>query len=71
PSPPPPPTAPACPTAFFYENPVCVNNGTLHIGDRSEGEKSCAYCDCEEGWEGVDCGRCSSVSACPAMDING
>lgn len=50
---------------------MCVNNGTLHIADRSGDGLSCSYCDCEDGWEGVDCGRCSSVSACPAVTING
>ncbi|CAM9125191.1 unnamed protein product [Ectocarpus sp. 6 AP-2014] len=32
---------------------------------------SCSFCDCPEGWEGVDCGRCSSVSVCPDKTING
>ena len=66
-----PPVATACPNSFAYENPVCVNNGTLHIGDRVADELSCSYCDCEEGWEGVDCGRCSTVSACPDITLNG
>lgn len=66
-----PPVATACPNSFTYENPVCVNNGTLHIGDRVADELSCSYCDCEEGWEGVDCGRCSTVSACPDITLNG
>lgn len=66
------PRGSACPNAFLYENPVCVNNGTLHIGDRSVAEDmSCSFCDCPEGWEGVDCGRCSSVSVCPDKTING
>lgn len=64
-------TVAACPNAFLYENPVCLSNSTLHIGDRSAGERSCSYCDCQEGWGGVDCGRCSDVSVCPDINVNG
>lgn len=61
----------ACPNSFAYENPICANNGTLHIAPSDGGATSCSSCDCQEGWQGVDCGRCIDVSACPARTING
>lgn len=64
-------TCAACPNAFLYGNPVCQNNGTLHIGSRGEGTNSCAYCDCPLGWGGVDCNRCFDVSVCPNKTVYG
>lgn len=63
---------PACSNAFEYENPVCLNNGTIHIGDRTDSlDMSCSYCDCPEGWGGLDCGRCMELSVCPQKEIDG
>lgn len=48
-----------------------MNNGTLHIGVRGgEDQRSCSYCDCDDEWAGVDCGRCMDISVCPDRIID-
>lgn len=56
----------ACPAGFGAEDcsePVC---GSLADGkDRSPRTEK--YCDCEEGWEGVNCNVCKTDQACNAL----
>ncbi len=63
--------APACANAFDYGDPKCLSNSTLYLGTGEPGDLSCAHCVCEDGWGGVDCGRCLDVSVCPGKRIDG
>lgn len=55
----------ACTNAFDYGEPLCKDSSTLYWGTGNETDLSCAHCVCDEGWAGVDCGRCLDVSVCP------
>ncbi|CAM9554685.1 unnamed protein product, partial [Ectocarpus sp. 13 AM-2016] len=61
----------ACTNAYDYGDPTCLGNSTLYWGTGNHTDLSCAHCVCEDGWSGVDCGRCLDVSVCPSSTIDG
>lgn len=63
--------ATACANAFDYDEPTCLSNSTLYLGTGELQDFSCAHCVCDDGWGGVDCGRCLDVSVCPGKVIDG
>lgn len=76
PSPPPPDSTPppsytACTNAYDYGDPTCLGNSSLYWGTGNKSDLSCAHCVCDEGWAGVDCGRCLDVSVCPSTTVGG
>ena len=58
----------ACPSGFGGDDcsePLC---GSLAEGrDRAPRPSDQRTCDCEEGWEGINCNVCTSNKACGAM----
>lgn len=50
-----------CPNSLKNGDPLCLNGGRLHSDNSSgvgnEYYTNCAFCDCPEGWGGVDCSR--------------
>ncbi len=56
----------SCPPGFGGEDcsvPVC---GSLADGNKRL-PRTGQYCDCEEGWEGINCNVCKTDRACDAM----
>lgn len=50
-----------CPNSLKNGDPLCLNGGRLHSdnssGTGNEYYTNCAFCDCPQGWGGVDCSR--------------
>lgn len=44
---------------------MCQNGSSLHA-EETLAAKSCHYCDCIDGWRGIECGLCPSVDVCLA-----
>ncbi|CAM9380243.1 unnamed protein product, partial [Ectocarpus sp. 4 AP-2014] len=61
----------ACTNAYDYGDPTCLGNSTLYWGTGNHTDLSCAHCVCEDGWAGVDCGRCLDVSVCQSSTVDG
>ena len=60
----------SCPPGFGGEDcskPVC---GSLADGNNRAPRKG-AYCDCSEGWEGINCNVCKTDDACNALTPEG
>ena len=60
----------SCPPGFGGDDcsePVC---GSLSDGKRRSPRET-QYCDCDDGWEGINCNVCSSNQACNAMMADG
>lgn len=64
-------TAPACTNAYDYGDPVCSGTSSLYWGSGNHSDLSCAHCVCDEGWGGLDCGRCLDISVCPTRTVGG